>query len=192
MTWAPGDLLELETERFILRSIEREDASDTLLDWLGDPDVMVGLNMPRTRMSKQQAIRWATQQDNMVRFVIVVIDKETSDPIGLFTINNSVAHRVVETAVVIGNHDYWGKNVVIEARTALMDFIFDHLGAHKVVGKPHGRNFSSIFNYKAMGFTCEAILREQMRAVSGTGRLDQLVFGMLKTEWLARREGKTS
>jgi RimJ/RimL family protein N-acetyltransferase len=192
MTWSPGDLVELETERFILRSVEREDATDAVTGWLEDPDVMVGLNMPRQRMTKAQAVRWILQQDNLRRFVIVVIDKETSTPIGLFTITNDTVNNCVETAVVIGNHDYWGKNVVIEARTALMDFIFDNLKSYKVVGKPHGRNFSSIFNYKAMGFTCEAILREHMRPVQGEGRLDQLIFGMLRSEWMAKREGQTA
>ena len=125
----------------------------------------------------------------MARFVIVVIDRETEELIGLFTITVDRIHQTAETAVVIGDHGYWGKNVVVEARTALMDFIFDHLNMHKVIGRPHGRNFPSIFNYKAMGFKCEAILREQMRAVSGEGRLDQLVFGMLKSDWISRRNG---
>ena len=58
-----------------------------------------------------------------------------------------------------------GKNIVIEARSAILDFLFDELKMHKVLGKPHGRNFSSIFNYKAMGFACEAVLREQMLAI---------------------------
>ena len=47
---------------------------------------------------------------------------------------------------------------------------------------------SSIFNYQAMGFTCEAVLREQMTSVNGEERLDQLMFGLLRSEWAAQQD----
>ena len=90
--------------------------------------------------------------------------------------------------MVIGERDYWGQNVVIETRRVLLEFLFNTVGVHKVVGRPHGRNFSSIFNYKAMGFVCESVLREQMRSIQeGHDRLDQLTFGLLKAEWDTRK-----
>ena len=92
-----------------------------------------------------------------------------------------------ETAVVIGEREQWGKNIVLEGRARLLDFLFDELSMHKVIGRPHGRNIGSIFNYKALGFQCEAVLREQSRAVTDDSRLDQLVFGLLRDEWLAGR-----
>lgn len=100
-------------------------------------------------------------------------------------------HRCGETSVVIGDQAYWGKNVVIEARTALLNFLFDRVGLHKILGRPHGRNFSSIFNYKAQGFRCEGILKEQMRSIKDGERLDQLIFGITKKEWYEKRQDRT-
>ena len=77
----------------------------------------------------------------------------------------------------------------METRATLLDFLFDQMDLHKVTGRPHGRNFSSIYNYKALGFHCEAVLREQMRSIKDDQRLDQLIFGMLRDEWHARRSG---
>lgn len=187
MSWTPGDLIFLETERFTLRSIAREDVGDTFLQWLADPEVMVGLNLPRRRLSRAQAVHYAMGFDNFRTALLLVTAKNTGDMVGFFTITMEQAHGTAETAVVIGNKSFWGRNVVIESRGAILDFLFDTLDLHKVIGRPHGRNMSSIFNYKAMGFKCEAILREQMRSIEGEGRLDQLIFGMLKSEWLARR-----
>lgn len=187
MSWTPGALLKLETPRFIVRSMAREDVTETFTGWLADPEVMVGLNLPRRRLTRPQAVRWALSHDNASNFMLVVIDKASNEAIGFFTINADAGHLTAETSVVLGNHDFWGKNVVVEARTAILNFLFETLGIHKVIGRPHGRNFSSIFNYKVMGFTCEAVLREQMRAVDGNSRLDQLTFGILKTEWQARK-----
>lgn len=187
MNWTPGSLLKFETERLVLHTMAREDVTDDFRSWMADPEVMVGLNLPRQRLTRSQAVRWVLNHDNRKSHIIIVVDKASDTAIGFFTITIDASHMTAETAVVIGKRDFWGKNVVIEARTALMTFLFETVGVHKVMGRPHGRNFSSIFNYKAMGFSCEAVLREQMRAIDGKGRLDQLVFGLLKSEWDAAR-----
>lgn len=192
MTWTPGALLSLETQRFIVRTMTREDVDEQVMGWLADPEVMVGLNLPRRRMSRSQAVRWALSYDNQTKFMVVVTVKGTQEKIGFFTLTLEGAHRTAETAVVVGEQSWWGKNVVAECRAVLLDFLFDTMDMHKVIGRPHGRNMSSIFNYKKMGFTCEAVLREHMRAIESTAgedkRLDQLIFGMLRSEWHARKE----
>lgn len=190
MTWEPGDLVSLETERFTIRSMSREDATEEVLGWLADPDVAVGLNAPQRRMTRPQGVAWALAHDNARRFCLIVNERADGHPIGLFTVTCDTIHKTAETAVVIGDQGKWGQNVVVETRSAILDFLFDTLGMHKVTGRPHSRNIASIFNYKALGFTCEAVLREQMRSIQGATRLDQLVFGMLATEWRDRRSSR--
>lgn len=188
MTWTPGDRIRLETDRFVLDSVTREDVDDEFLSWMADPQVMLGLNMPPRRMSRGQAVHYAMSFDNRSKSMLIVRDRNTEQKIGMFTISFRPVHQVAETAVVIGNKEYWGKNVVVEARGAILKFLFEEVGVHKVVGLPHGRNMSSIFNYQAMGFTCEAVLREQMTSVNGEERLDQLMFGLLRSEWAAQQD----
>jgi [ribosomal protein S5]-alanine N-acetyltransferase len=187
MNWQPGALLTLQTERLELRSMCREDVSETFTDWLADPQVMLGLNMPQRRMSRAQAVRWVLEFDNRNRFFLGIHVRPNGPLIGFFTVQCETQTRCAETAVVVGDKAWWGKNVVLEARTALLDFLFDDMQLHKVLGRPHGRNFASIFNYKAMGFRCEAVLREQLLAIQDQSRLDQLVFGILRSEWQARK-----
>ncbi|MEL6641055.1 MAG: GNAT family protein [Pseudomonadota bacterium] len=187
MTWQPGDLVSLDTSRFTIRSVEREDVTETFLNWLTDDDVVIGMNTPQRQMSVAQGIRWILSYDNEKRFFLMVIDKESQTAIGFFTLTLD-PHNVAETAVVVGDRDFWGQNVVMESRSAILDFAFDTLGVHKIIGRPHGRNFASIFNYNAMGFTCEAVLRQQMKAAKQDERLDQLVYGIFADEWRNRQE----
>lgn len=189
MSWVPGDLIELQTKRFVLRTMHREDVTDTFTGWLADPEVMQGLNLPRRKMSRAQAVRHVLEHDNISKLFLLLCDRETGQPVGFFTVNIDAQNQIAETAVVIGEKSYWGQNVVVEARTALLGFLFKDVQVHKVIGRPHGRNMASIFNYKIMGFTCEAVLREQSVALDRQSRLDQLVFGMLRSEWQARSEG---
>lgn len=186
MTRAPGEIVRLETARFVLRSVTREDVDEAFLSWMADPEVMLGLNMPPQRPTRLQMVHYALSHDNHTRFMLI-IEPRNAAAIGFFTVTLVPVHGVAETAVVVGDRRWWGKDVVIEARSAILNFVFDELGAEKVMGRPHGRNVASIFNYRALGFTCEAVLRQQMRAVGEGGRLDQLVFGLMRDEWLARR-----
>jgi ribosomal-protein-alanine N-acetyltransferase len=165
MSWEPGALLELRTERFVLRTMTREDVTDTFIGWIADPAVMLGMNLPRRRLSRAQAVRWVLSHDNRSRFFVAICLAGDGTQIGFFTIDCNLQHRVAETSVVIGDRAWWGKNVVIETRSALLDFLFGSVGMHEVLGRPHGRNFSSIYNYQAMGFQCEGVLREQMRSI---------------------------
>ncbi len=190
MNWHPGALLELTTERFVVRSMTREDVSDEFIGWLADPEVMLGLNLPRRRLSRAQAVRFVLDFDNHTRFCLGIYLRPDGPQIGLLTVQCDLLHRCGETAVVIGDRTWWGKNVVCEARSVLLDFLFEQMKLYKVLGRPHGRNFASIYNYKALGFRCEAVLREQLLPLQGDVRLDQLIFGMLRDEWLARRAGK--
>ena len=116
-----------------------------------------------------------------------MIDTTGGETIGFYTATIDPKHGYAETSVVVGNRNFWGKNVVIETRTALLDFLFETIGVHKVIGTPHGRNFSSIFNYKAMGFECEAVLREHMLSVDGKTQMDQLIFAMFRDQWKERQ-----
>ena len=190
MSWEPGGLLELETERFIVRTMTREDVTEDFLTWLADPEVMLGLNLPRTRLSRPQAVRYVLKHDNRTKFCLAICLRSDARQIGFFTVRCDSRHQCAETSVVVGDRNYWGKNVVVETRTALLNFLFDKMDMHKVLGRPHGRNFSSIFNYKVLGFHCEAILREQMLSIEDDKRLDQLIFGILRDEWHARCKEK--
>lgn len=188
MTHQPGALLNLETERFTLTSMTREDAKGEFSTWLADEDVMIGLNMPKRQFSSLQAVRFVLDFDNYHRFCLGIKNKKDQQLIGFFIVDCDHNQQCAETSVVMGEKSFWGKGVVIETRSVLLDYLFGSLNMFKVTGRPHSRNFSSIFNYKAMGFTCEAVLRQQMKTYNAEQRLDQLVFGILKQEWLERRQ----
>lgn len=187
MTWQPGHRLALHTERFTLRSMTREDVDEPFIGWLADPEVMLGLNMPRRRLSRAQAVAWVLAADHQRRFVLGVQPRAGGALLGCYTVDVDPEHGWAETAVVIGDKAWWGRHTVIETRGRLLAFLFDEMGLHKVIGRPHGRNLASIFNYQALGFRCEGVLREQVKPLAGEGRLDLLVFGLLRQEWQARR-----
>jgi [ribosomal protein S5]-alanine N-acetyltransferase len=180
-----GRPVELQTERFNLRSLKPSDASERWIGWAKDPDVMGPLNAPVTRMTWQDLANYIATSDNTTRYLIGIFDKESKIQIGFFMVDADQTHLHVTFNIVIGEKSWWGKGVVNEARQALLDHFFEQRGMEKACGLPLARNFPAIFNYKAQGWRHEGTLRGQCRSVADGSRLDQFQFGMLRDAWRA-------
>lgn len=186
LTWQPGDPVALKTKSYTLRSMGPDDITDRYITWAKDPELMENLNAPARLVNRTQLKRYIKSFDNRTKFHLGVFTAPEGVHIGFFTIYVDAKNRSAQTNVVIGDRDYWGKGVVLEARGAILDFLFDVVGVAKIWGTPFERNFPSIFNYKAQGFTCEGVLRKQVINMKGK-RVDQYIFGLLREEWHARR-----
>jgi len=166
--------------------MREEDITDRYIAWAKDPELMENLNAPARAINRTQLRRYIKTFDNKTKFHLGVFSKESGVHIGFFTVFVDAKNRSAQTNVVIGDRDYWGKGVVLETRGAIIDFLFDVIGVAKIWGTPFERNFPSIFNYKAQGFTCEGVLRKHVVNVKGK-RVDQYIFGLLREEWHARQ-----
>jgi len=186
MSWTSEKAVRLTTKRFIIRSMVAGDVTPTFLRWQNDSELRAGQNLRAPRITRDVALKTVKSADNARRFYLLICASIAETPIGFFAVNIDASNKVGETIVVIGDRHWWGKSVVTEARAALLDFLFDEVGLRKVVGKPHARNLASLFNYRAQGFTCEGVLRDQLMSVADGTPLDQMVFGLLRDEWQNR------
>ena len=114
--------------------------------------------------------------------------KDAAEPIGLHIVSYDPKTENANIGVFVADRAWWGKGVVLEVRPAILDDCFGRLGLRRVTGWVNARNFASIYNYQRLGFRREAALRETLVLLDGT-RADQFGFGMLRSEWLARRDG---
>ena len=186
MKWTPGTPLGLQSENYFLRSMTPTDITNRYIDWAKDAELMENLNTPPKEIDREQLIRYLKRFNNKTSYHLGLFTKESGLHIGFYTVFVDARTRTAQTNVVIGDRDFWGKGVVLETRAVIIDFLFDALGMERVWGSPFERNFPSIFNYKAQGFTCEGVLRKHGLRVSGE-RVDQYIFGLLRDEWHARK-----
>ena len=185
MAWMLGSPVAFSTRNYLIRSLTPKDITNRYVSWWNDPEIMEGIARSKavtTVMHHRKRI--ATQFDNKTTFHLGVFDKDKNLLVGFIAIFCNPFHRTAWTNTIIGDRKYWGKNLVIEARGAVIDFIFNTLQMEKITGKPIARNIPSVFNYRAQGFTCEGILREEYRYEDGT-RVDVCCFSMLRKEWEA-------
>ncbi|MEQ9812664.1 MAG: GNAT family protein [Azospirillaceae bacterium] len=171
-----------------MRSLTARDADTTIAAWFGDAEVMHALQIPAAQRSVDGVRRYFQRFDNVFRLGIGIFPDIARPPIGMYDIQTDPRNLTAQLNVAIGDRAWWGRHVVVETRAALLDFLFDSAGLEKVWGGPPARNFPSLFNYKAQRFRQEGVLRGQFKGVEG-GRVDQIIFGMLKEEWQALRAG---
>ncbi len=179
--WIPGKPLVFETANFRLRSLTADDATETYIGWWNDAEIQEGLGTAPRNWGRQQAVQHINRFNNRARFHLGIFPKGEDIPIGFLAIFLE-HYDLARTNIVIGNKDYWGRGVPLEVRGRALEVLFEHFKVAKVYGRLHARNYASIFNYKAQGFTCEAILRQHEVGPDGERR-DMLMFGLLREEW---------
>ncbi len=183
MTWKRGQPVRFETESYLIRSLRPEDIGPRFMGWLHDLEIMDMVFMPAIP-TRAQFIRGLRAYNNVSHFYLGIFETASDKHIGYFKVLGDARNRRVRTTTVIGDRDYWGTNVVLETRIALIDFLFEAVGMHKLVSAVYTRNLPSVFNNRALGFRCEGILKDEERAPDGGWR-DVYMFGLLRHEWQA-------
>jgi RimJ/RimL family protein N-acetyltransferase len=89
-------------------------------------------------------------------------------------------NRRAELGYALGR-EHWGRGLMREALTALLDFAFGELNLHRLEADVDPRNRSSIRALERLGFRREGYLRE--RWLVGGGVQDALFYGLLRREW---------
>jgi RimJ/RimL family protein N-acetyltransferase len=184
-----GPAVRLETAHYIVRTLTPQDADDAWLQWVSDAEIMRPINSPVVNISRQQLQSYIRAVDRRNVYLFGIFDKLNGTFVGFHEMKVNSLQRTAVFNVMIGDRSYWGKDVVLETRGALLDFFFEERGIEKAVGKPLARNFPMIYNYKKQGWQHEGTLRGQCKSNYGPGRLDQYQFGLLRDEW---RRMKTS
>ena len=177
--------VRLETRRYLLRTLDENDATERYLSWMRDPEVMRYLHARFETHSLDSIRRYIAGHDNRTSFLIGVFCKESGLHVGNYSARCNPHHKTVEQGVLIGDRAHWGRGAVLETRAAVLDFLFDVQGMEKVCGNVYADNVASLFNYKAQGWRHEGTLVSHVK--SGEGRCDVLCFAISRDEWRARR-----
>ncbi len=177
----------LHTERLTLRRFAIADADVMFRNWASDPRVTRFLSWtPHTSVEITKAILkdWCALYKNPSYYHwAIVLDGE---PIGgINVVRQSDKNEVAELGYCIGA-DFWGRGITAEAVRAVMNYLFETLGFHRVEIHHATDNPASGRVAEKCGLSCEGVLRSSTRI--GTGEFKDIrVWGILREEWEARQ-----
>lgn len=125
-----------------------------------------------------QVVEESTQEPR-TRFVFAIIFNENMIGVGEFNIRD-FTNKIGEVAYIV-NPDYWGKGIVTEVATLLIDFGFEELKLHRIYATCDPRNIGSLKVLGKVGMTMEGRTREDLLIKEGWR--DSLLYSVLEYEW---------
>lgn len=153
----------LETERLTLRPFTPDDAQDMFDNWASDPEVTRHLTW-KTHTDVSQTRAWLefrqSQYADPKYYGWCLVLKETGRAVG----DLSVVHvnddlRCAELGWVL-SRSLWGKGLMPEAGRAVIDFLLDEVGFHRVEARHSAQNPKSGRAMLKCGMRYEGMLRQ--------------------------------
>lgn len=179
---AEGGDFPIESDRFVIRPLTADDISQRYIDWLNDPEINRFLEV-RWRSQDLDSVRsYVASHDRKNNYILGIFEKAEDKHIGNFSLRVDPNNRKASMGVMIGDKEYWGQAVVLEARARVLDSIFDKMPVDKVSGGCYQTNTHAIFNYRRQGWQVDGIRKADR--VDGDRRVDLVHFTMFKERWL--------
>ncbi len=176
--------MQLKTENFVIRPLTSPDLGPEYFRWLQDPEVTRHLFLSGKDIGEEEAKAHVDGYDRENNFFFGIINRE-GKLIGTHSLTSCPEQKRCAMGVMIGEKAYWGKQVVVEVRSAILDFAFYERDWEKAEAGCYKDNLPAIYNFQRLGWKLEGVRRAH-RIQSNT-REDLLLFGLLKEEWDARR-----
>lgn len=174
----------LETERLILRRYVTEDAAAVYKNWASDDEVTKYLTWPTHKsqeISQRVVESWVDRylNDNYYHWIIALKDNG-EEPVGdIAVVNMNESISMMHIGYCIGKA-WWHRGITSEALKAVMDFLFDVVGANRIEARHDPRNPNSGGVMKKCGMKYEGTLRSAGR--NGQGICDECYYALLKEE----------
>ncbi len=182
-----SDLPTLETERVLLRKFTIDDAND-MFEYSSVPDVsdFVPWEPHKTIEDSYGFINYILKQyedSKLAPWAIVL--KENQKVIGTI---DFVAwfpqHHRAEIGFILSK-EYWGKGLILEAATKVIEFGFDKMSLNKINAPCMVENVQSARVLQKLGMTLEGVMKDEY-FIKGKFR-DMAVYSILKKEFQAIR-----
>jgi ribosomal-protein-alanine N-acetyltransferase len=170
----------IETERFILRPIQVEDAKD-MFEYAGDPENLQFVWFPRHSdpESSKKSIEdfFLTRVDRGIPEAYCVVIKPSMKMIGTVDVHTVRFGDVGEIGYII-NKRYWNKGIVSEAVQILISVMFHHCGFQRIEIQHNAENIASGRVIEKAGFIKEGTYRKRKYEPELGHRSDYHFYGL--------------
>ena len=180
--------VQLETSRYVVRTLSREDSPEPFQKWARDPAIMEPLNLPARELGAEQVRAYFASFDNRRKYLFGIFSKAEDRQIGFWIVEVNPVHATANWHLAIGERSHWGRAAPLEIGIALIDWLFGERGVEKLSATVPANNRRVRSLYEGVGWPLEAVLKGELKAASGKGRIDECRYGLLRETWPSVRE----
>lgn len=178
--------MNLITERLLLRPILEKDMVDYFEFYSEVENCLYLLNEPWTESNMQDNFKPKLENKSFLKrtstLLSVIYNRKA---IGEISIISCDMKDTIEIGYIF-NSDYAHQGFALEALTATFDYLFSQQNTHRIYADVDARNFKSARLCENLSMRKEAHhIEDYWNKNEWT---DSLIFGILKKEWLAKKE----
>ena len=174
----------IETNRLILRKVQKEDAEPMFRNWASDPVVTKYLTWPThesTAVTEMVIESWLREYEKENYYQWIIELKEQEEPIGSISVvrqNDRIAEA--EIGYCIGSR-WWRRGIVSEALSAVVEYLFTEVGMNRISARHDPNNPHSGGVMRKCGMKYEGTSRSSDR--NNQGICDAANYAILRSEW---------
>ena len=181
-------MVQIETERLVLRGWKTEDLCD-FYDYAKNPNIGPRAGWP-PHHDKDESLR-ILQSFILNEEVWAIVDKETSKVIGSIGLHKD-HKRDVKKAKMIGfviAENHWGKGYTVEATKAILRYAFEEMKVPIISVYHYPFNHQSKRVIEKCGFIYEGCLRMASTLYDGT-IYDDMCYSMTSDDYFRLKENE--
>ena len=178
----------IETNRLILRRATSRDADAMFRNWTSDAEVTKYLTWPthQTIDTTQMVVNsWVAEYEKADYYHWMIILKEINEPIGSLLATTVGRAESAHIGYCIGK-TWWHKGIVAEALHAVIAFLFEEVGYHRIEAMHDPNNPNSGAVMRKCGMRYEGTSRASDR--NNQGICDAAHYAILRSEFESIRK----
>ena len=177
-------------ELLYLKKISLEDITDDFMTWFQDDSLMKYYTNTKNVITKEsllQSINKGELEGNTFTFGIFY--KENNECIGTIKLGPiNFIHKISDLVVLLGNKNYHGRGLAVEAIKLGNDLAFQFYDIRKLFGGMYETNISSIKAYTRAGWIIEGALKGHY--LEDGKAIDRIVVGCFNPKYFPVEEKK--
>lgn len=179
---------DFKGERLYLREIKIEDINDSVMAWFDDIELMKFYTNSKYKITKEKLITSIEEGNKLGNvFTFGIFTNSMDELIGTIKLGPiNLAHKTSDLVVLIGNRDFLGKGLSVDAIELGNKIAFDVFDLRKLYGGMYESNIPSIKAYTRAGWLIEGRLNG-FYIVEGKNE-DRILVGCFNPKYFSKEE----
>jgi RimJ/RimL family protein N-acetyltransferase len=175
--------VRIHSEKYLIRTIETDDASDRWAGWMSDPEAMHMLNMRPRSWKKADVLAYIKTFDQRSSLLLGIFEKQSGTHIGIFTIDINHVRSQFLVNLLIGEPEYRNKHVTSSITVPFREYFFETLGLSMAMASVLARNAAMIHYLQKNGWKLDQTLKNNTKSNADGAMLDVCLFSLSRDAW---------
>ena len=175
--------VRIDSEKYLIRTIEPDDASDRWASWMSDPEVVHMLNLRARTWKKADVLDYIKTFDQLSSLLLGIFEKQSGTHIGVFTVDINQVRSQFLVNLLIGEPEYRNKHVTSSIAMPFHEYFFETLGLNMAVASVLAHNAPMIHYLKKNGWKLDQTVKHGKKSNADGAMLDVCLFSLPRDAW---------